>query len=61
MRIFQLTAEDVERSSTLEPADIGKWCYLNNGGIEGFFATKEEAETRLAGVEIVSDPLWEDA
>lgn len=61
MRFFQLTAEEVWRHDTLGIEDIGKQCYLNNGCLEGFFATKEEAEARFAGIEIAPDPLWEDA
>jgi hypothetical protein len=41
--IFQLTQEDVDRSSTLVPSDIGKWCYVNQGCIEGFFDTFKQA------------------
>ncbi len=30
---FQVTKEDVERSSTLTKRDIGKWAYVSNGCI----------------------------
>jgi len=56
--IFQLTEEDVERSSTLEPEDIGKWCYLINGCIMGFHNTKEEAEKGYSSVKHFEEPWY---
>ena len=41
--IFQLTAEDIERSSTLEASDLGLWCFTINGCIFGFARTREAA------------------
>lgn len=34
---FQLTQDDIDRSSTLEQDDLGKWCYVHNGCISGFY------------------------
>lgn len=48
MTIYQLTEEDVERSSTLEPTDIGKWCFLVCGCHQGFFDSRDELESFLA-------------
>jgi len=31
---FQLTREDVERSSTLEDSDIGRWAIILNGAVQ---------------------------
>ncbi|HEY9664826.1 MAG TPA: hypothetical protein V6C65_40825 [Allocoleopsis sp.] len=42
-RAFQVTEEDVERSSTLEPSDIGRWALLINGAYH-FFESEEDAE-----------------
>lgn len=42
--IVQITLEDVERSSTLEPEDIGKWCVVIAGTFQGFCDTRAEAE-----------------
>ena len=47
LQLVQLTEEDVRRSSTLDPEDAGKWCFIVQGCIMGFFDTREEAETRL--------------
>lgn len=44
MKVFQLTQEDIDRSSTLDDKDLGKWCYIIRGCIEGFHDTREEAE-----------------
>ena len=38
--IFQITPEMVERSSTLEPQDIGLWCFIYKGRYRGFASTK---------------------
>ena len=43
MTIFQLTAEDVDRSSTLEASDIGKWTYIVQGCYAAFFDTEQAA------------------
>ncbi|HLO87808.1 MAG TPA: hypothetical protein VK203_22760 [Nostocaceae cyanobacterium] len=48
--IFQITQEIFDRSSTFEETDIGKWCWLNQGCIEGFCNTREEAETRYTEI-----------
>lgn len=45
--IYQLTQEDVDRSSTLDPSDVGKWVWVMNGCICGFTDTREEAEDML--------------
>ncbi len=39
----QITEDDVERSSTLEQEDIGKWVLIVNGTCQGFWATRQEA------------------
>ena len=41
--IVQLTAEDIERSSTLEPQDQGKWCFIVSGTLLGFFVERADA------------------
>jgi hypothetical protein len=48
--IFQITQEIFECSSTLDETDIGKWCWLNQGCIEGFCDTREAAEARYANI-----------
>ena len=48
--VFQLTGEDVARSSTLDPEDVGKWCFLMNGCIMGFFDSHEECTDRVANL-----------
>ena len=50
MEVFQLTQADVERSSTLEPEDVGTWCFLVRGCLFGFFPTREEAHAKLKSV-----------
>jgi len=45
--IVQLTAEDIERSSTLEPQDQGKWCFIVSGTLLGFFVERADAERRV--------------
>ena len=50
MNVFQLTQVDVERSSTLEPEDVGTWCFIVNGCFFGFFPTREEALAKLESV-----------
>lgn len=47
LQLVQLTEEDVKHSSTLDPEDAGKWCFIVQGCLMGFFDTREEAETRL--------------
>lgn len=49
--VFQLTEEQVERSSTLEVSDVGKWCFVLKGCIQGFKDTAEEAEQLLKYVQ----------
>lgn len=46
--VVQLTAEDIERSSTLEPQDQGKWCFIVSGTLLGFFVERADAERRVA-------------
>jgi hypothetical protein len=48
--VFQLTSYDIERSSTIELEDLGKWCYVSNGCISGFYDTKEGLMERLREV-----------
>ncbi|NBW06402.1 MAG: hypothetical protein EBR82_00060 [Caulobacteraceae bacterium] len=48
MIIFQVSPEDVTRSSTLDKNDIGKWCFTANGCVMGFFDTRDEAEDALS-------------
>lgn len=40
---FQISKNDVERSSTLTKRDIGKWAYTMNGCVS-VVGTKEQAE-----------------
>ena len=47
MNIYQLTEEDVYRSSTLEPEDAGKWITVINGCYYGFWESREEALTKV--------------
>jgi hypothetical protein len=53
--VVQLTAADVERSSTLEPQDQGKWCFIVHGSLQGFFVERADAErqaTQLLALDI---------
>jgi hypothetical protein len=53
--VVQLTEADVWRSSTLEPQDQGKWCFIVSGTLQGFFANQADAErqtTQLLALEI---------
>ena len=43
MRPSQITEDMVERSSTLEPEDIGKWFVIISGTLQ-IFSTQEQAE-----------------
>ncbi|MHC5755432.1 MAG: hypothetical protein ACYTXF_33285 [Nostoc sp.] len=43
MKVFQITQADIDRSSTLEAEDLGKWCYIVQGAMQGFFSTEEAA------------------
>jgi hypothetical protein len=45
--IYQLSQEDVDRSSTLDPSDVGKWVWIMSGCICGFTDTREEAVDML--------------
>ena len=45
--MFQITEEDVERSSSLDKNDIGKWCFIIAGTYQGFCNTREEAEEKM--------------
>lgn len=42
--VFPIDTEMVERSSTLEDSDIGKWCFYINGALCGFCRTRRDAE-----------------
>ncbi len=46
-QIFQLTEEDVLRSSTLDDSDVGKWAWVSNGCLMGFTDTHDEAVDML--------------
>ncbi len=48
--IFQITEFDIERNSTLEDSDLGKWCFLNKGCYEGFYNSKQKLQERLSKV-----------
>lgn len=48
--VFQIVSEDLVHMEFLRPSDVGTWCYLNRGCVEGFYATKEEAEARAKQV-----------
>ena len=48
--IFQITPEMVERSSTLEPQDIGLWCFIVRGCYHGFCPTKGEAYLKAKAI-----------
>jgi hypothetical protein len=53
--VVQLTAEDIERSSTLEPQDQGKWCFIVAATLQGFFVERADAErqaTQLLALDI---------
>ena len=43
--LTQITEEDVERSSTLEPEDVGKGCLIIHGTFQGFWESKPDSET----------------
>lgn len=45
--LFQLTAEHIDRSDTLEAEDIGKWCFVLNGCFQGFWTDYEEAQKAM--------------
>lgn len=47
-QIHQLTADDIARSSTLEPEDVGKWVWVANGCLQGFADSHEEAQDMLS-------------
>lgn len=40
--IFQITQDMVDRSSTMEQSDVGRWAYMISGCYQ-FFDTEEEA------------------
>lgn len=48
--VFQITKEMVERSSTLEPQDVGLWCFIIRGYYHGFCSTKGEAYLRAKAI-----------
>ena len=41
--VFQVSQDDVDRSSTLDQDDLGKWCFVLNATIQGFCSTQSEA------------------
>lgn len=45
--VYQLSSEDVARSSTLEEGDVGKWVFLIQGCLMGFYDTLEECQDRV--------------
>lgn len=45
--IYQLSEQDVLRSSTLDDRDVGKWVWVANGFIQGFTDTREEAQDMI--------------
>lgn len=47
MNIFQIAQEDIDRSSTLDQEDLGKWVYIMNGCIMGFAESRDELEDML--------------
>lgn len=49
-KIFQIDEQDVQYIRSLTYEDIGKWCYVLCGCIEGFYATREEAEQRINAI-----------
>jgi len=46
-QIYQLTTDDIIRSSTLDDRDIGKWVWVANGCLMGFTDTRTEAVDML--------------
>ena len=46
-RPYRLTTDDVERSSTLDKEDIGKWVYEIDGAVHGFTDTIDELPLEL--------------
>lgn len=60
--IYQLTQDDVIRSSTLDDSDVGKWVWVAGGCIMGFTATREEAVdmlTRGLRPDVIAHPIPE--
>ena len=45
---YQISADDVERSSTLEPADVGHWALSINGAVHFFDSYQDASETATA-------------
>jgi hypothetical protein len=43
-RVFQVTEADVERSTTLEADDVGRWVFLCAGTLQGFCESRDECE-----------------
>ena len=41
--VYQLTEEEASRFSSLSNEDVGKWVFLVNGCLHGFYDTKVEA------------------
>jgi hypothetical protein len=44
--VVQIT-DDVARSSTMDAADIGTWCFIMNGCLMGFFETEAACRDRV--------------
>lgn len=51
MNIFQITQEDIDRLETLDPDDLGTWCFIVNGCYMGFTETREECEELAKGLQ----------
>lgn len=63
LSIVQITDADVQRSSTLEAEDVGRWCFVLNEALVGFYASREEAEHRARQFKAGEDYHirgWED-
>jgi len=44
--IFQVTNEDIIRHD-LDPNDLGTWCWVMNGCIQGFARSRDDARDML--------------
>jgi hypothetical protein len=45
--VYKLSTEDVARSTTLEEADVGKWVFLIQGCLMGFFENEQDCRDRV--------------
>jgi len=45
--VFQISEEDVERSSTLENKDVGKWAFVMNGCIQFINAKSQDEAIKI--------------